>query len=83
MAVATHAQFHTRTAHVWPCPEAPYLKEKLKKQDSDECWWCESGKRQTREQPAKTPNTRVQSMEPGTREKHYIINALFTSFHAF
>jgi ribonuclease HI len=28
---------------------APYLKEKLKKQDSDECWWCESGKRQTRE----------------------------------
>jgi hypothetical protein len=28
---------------------APYLKEKHKKQDSDECWWCESGKRQTRE----------------------------------
>jgi hypothetical protein len=28
---------------------APYLKEKLKKRDSDECWWCESGKRQTRE----------------------------------
>jgi hypothetical protein len=23
---------------------APYLKEKLKKRDSDECWWCESGK---------------------------------------
>jgi hypothetical protein len=28
---------------------APYLKEKLKTRDSDECWWCESGKRQTRE----------------------------------
>jgi hypothetical protein len=28
---------------------APYLKEKLKKRVSDECWWCESGKRQTRE----------------------------------
>jgi hypothetical protein len=28
---------------------APYLKEKLKKGDTDVCWWCESGKRQTRE----------------------------------
>lgn len=28
---------------------APYLKYKIKKSDSDECWWCEIGKRQTRE----------------------------------
>lgn len=28
---------------------APYLKEKLKKRDSDACWWCESGRRQTRD----------------------------------
>jgi hypothetical protein len=28
---------------------APYLMEKLKKHPSDECWWCEEGKRQTRE----------------------------------
>lgn len=28
---------------------APYLKEKLKKMESDVCWWCESGRRQTRE----------------------------------
>jgi hypothetical protein len=27
----------------------PYLKEKPKKRASDEFWWCESGKRQTRE----------------------------------
>ncbi|KAA8911424.1 hypothetical protein FN846DRAFT_917154 [Sphaerosporella brunnea] len=27
----------------------PYLKEKLHKRDSDECWFCLSGKRQTRE----------------------------------
>jgi ribonuclease HI len=27
----------------------PYLKEKRRKRDSDMCWWCESGKRQTRE----------------------------------
>ncbi|KAI5784166.1 hypothetical protein FPQ18DRAFT_418351 [Pyronema domesticum] len=27
---------------------SPYLKEKLKKSDSDICWWCESGRRQTR-----------------------------------
>jgi hypothetical protein len=27
---------------------APYLEEKLRKRDSDECWWCESDKRQTR-----------------------------------
>jgi len=28
---------------------APYLKEKLKKTDSEQCWWCETGKRQTRD----------------------------------
>jgi hypothetical protein len=28
---------------------APYLKEKLKKKDSDTCWWCEAGRRQTRD----------------------------------
>ena len=28
---------------------APFLKEKLKKTDSDQCWWCEAGKRQTRD----------------------------------
>jgi len=28
---------------------APFLKEKLKKSDSDQCWWCETGKRQTRD----------------------------------
>ena len=28
---------------------APFLKEKLKKTDSDQCWWCETGKRQTRD----------------------------------
>ncbi|KAI5785399.1 hypothetical protein FPQ18DRAFT_405087 [Pyronema domesticum] len=27
----------------------PYLKEKLGKRESDTCWWCDSGKRQTRE----------------------------------
>ena len=27
---------------------APYMKEKLKKIESDQCWWCDSGKRQTR-----------------------------------
>jgi hypothetical protein len=27
----------------------PYMKEKLKKADSDECWWCDTGQRQTRE----------------------------------
>jgi ribonuclease HI len=27
---------------------APYLKEKLKKIESDQCWWCDSGERQTR-----------------------------------
>lgn len=28
---------------------APYLKEKLKKRDLDTCWWCDSGRRQTRD----------------------------------
>ena len=28
---------------------APFLKDKLKKTDSDQCWWCETGKRQTRD----------------------------------
>jgi len=28
---------------------APFLKEELKKTDSDQCWWCETGKRQTRD----------------------------------
>lgn len=28
---------------------APYLKYKIKTSDSDTCWWCEIGKRQTRE----------------------------------
>ena len=28
---------------------APFLEEKLKKTDSDQCWWCETGKRQTRD----------------------------------
>jgi hypothetical protein len=28
---------------------APYLWDKLHKRESDECWWCESGQRQTRE----------------------------------
>ncbi|KAI5785716.1 hypothetical protein FPQ18DRAFT_394394 [Pyronema domesticum] len=27
----------------------PYLKEKLGKRESDTSWWCNSGKRQTRE----------------------------------
>jgi ribonuclease HI len=27
---------------------APYMKEKLGKVDSDECWWCDAGVRQTR-----------------------------------
>jgi hypothetical protein len=26
---------------------APYLKEKLRKSETDTCWWCESGKKQT------------------------------------
>jgi hypothetical protein len=26
---------------------APYLKEKLRKSETDTCWWCESGKEQT------------------------------------
>jgi hypothetical protein len=28
---------------------APYLKFKIKTSDCDTCWWCEIGKRQTRE----------------------------------
>jgi hypothetical protein len=28
---------------------APYLKNKLKKRDSEDCWWCGSGRCQTRE----------------------------------
>ena len=28
---------------------APFLKDKLKKTDSDQCCWCETGKRQTRD----------------------------------
>ncbi|KAA8896256.1 hypothetical protein FN846DRAFT_994051 [Sphaerosporella brunnea] len=28
---------------------APYLKDKLRKRDSDECWFCLSGKRQSRD----------------------------------
>jgi hypothetical protein len=28
---------------------APYLKNKLRKRESEECWWCDSGERQTRE----------------------------------
>jgi hypothetical protein len=28
---------------------APYLKEKLRKSETDTCWWCESGKKQTRD----------------------------------
>jgi hypothetical protein len=28
---------------------APFLKNKLRKTDSDLCWWCEDGKKQTRE----------------------------------
>jgi hypothetical protein len=28
---------------------APYLKHKIKTSDSDTCWWCEKGVRQTRE----------------------------------
>jgi len=28
---------------------APFLKDKLKKTDSDQCWWCETGKRQSRD----------------------------------
>jgi len=28
---------------------APFMNDKLKKIDSDQCWWCESGRRQTRE----------------------------------
>jgi len=28
---------------------APFLNEKLKKTDSDQCWWREAGKRQTRD----------------------------------
>jgi hypothetical protein len=28
---------------------APYLKERLGKIDSDRCWWCEIGKRQSLE----------------------------------
>jgi hypothetical protein len=28
---------------------APFMKEKLKKIDPNQCWWCESGRRQTRE----------------------------------
>jgi hypothetical protein len=28
---------------------APYLKNKLKKRDSEECWWCRTGRRQMRE----------------------------------
>ena len=28
---------------------APFLRDKLKKTDSDQCWWCETGKRQTRD----------------------------------
>jgi hypothetical protein len=27
----------------------PYLKDKIHKADSDECWWCATGQRQTRE----------------------------------
>jgi len=32
---------------------APFLKDKLKKTDSDQCWWCETGKRQTRDHLSK------------------------------
>jgi hypothetical protein len=28
---------------------APYLKNKLRKRESEECWWCQEGKRQSRE----------------------------------
>ena len=27
---------------------APFLKDKLKKTDSDQCWWCETGEKQIR-----------------------------------
>ena len=26
----------------------PYLKDKIRKTDSDKCWWCNGGKQQTR-----------------------------------
>jgi hypothetical protein len=28
---------------------APYLKQKLRISEMDTCWWCESGKKQTRD----------------------------------